>query len=157
MNWLEFAAVLFFAVGFMFPTCTCCPSPCAYCSTDAPAQVQLVISGNSNNSCTDCGNWNNTYILDRYTSGGNYCYWEVDASDGCGWTKVSLDINNVIGTYATVFHPSGTPRAMGWRSIAAGYDDCANWSSFQLSYVAPTFPAQTLCTSLASLCDVTAL
>lgn len=157
MDWILTIYVLFMPLAFLLGGCACCVSPCTYCATDAADQVQLVISGVADASCTDCTGWNNTYILDRYTLGGDFCYWEVAASDGCGWTVVALNIDDIIGVYATVFHPSGTPRAMGWRSKLAGYDDCGGWSSFNLPYVAPTFPAQTLCSANSSTALLTAL
>lgn len=62
----------------------CCGSACNGCSSTAPSQFQVVISGISNSThCTDCSQYNGTWTVTSSTDyctniggcGANFCFW----------------------------------------------------------------------------------
>jgi hypothetical protein len=69
----------------------CCPgAACPACDCGGPEQFQVVVSGVGNDACSDCGSFNNTYILDRGQSpGGRDCAVDgqiVGTQTYCVWT-----------------------------------------------------------------------
>lgn len=90
MNYLEFIAVLFFAVGFFFPGCLCCGTPCGTVSgvcSSTPASITVTATGFSNNGCSACADYNATWIVNRNTNITIFpseCYWErLETTKGC--------------------------------------------------------------------------
>jgi len=69
-------------LAFSLPGC-CCAGVCDYCTGTSPDQIAVTFSGITNDSCVDCGNLNDTFILDR-SSPSALCSWYLDIS-GNGW------------------------------------------------------------------------
>lgn len=87
MDW-QLLSILFFAVGFLLPGCSCCGVECGtgggYCSS-TPANVTITATGFTNNGCANCANYNATYIIPRDTAfpHPNNCNWQLSAAKGC--------------------------------------------------------------------------
>jgi hypothetical protein len=75
---------------FSYIRCYCCNgccagAPCAACNCGGPTQFQVVVSGVADDSCSECDQFDNTYVLDR---GSSACTTEgtVGANTTCNWS-----------------------------------------------------------------------
>jgi hypothetical protein len=139
--------------GGMGPACCCrTPGVCTYCSDAAtvPSQFSVTFTGISNNTCSDCGTLNDTYVLDWVSD----CTWQVDFSDICGFTRVSVVL---IDTAIIVrFTPSAYNSWKKAISPPASTNpiDCASISDLTIPWVGA--PGDT-CTVQYATCKITAI
>jgi hypothetical protein len=78
LTWLAIA-FLHCPAMFFWAGCPCCGCECEFCDA-TPAEMDVTISGLSNQDCTDCGSLNDTYTLacQGQTVPGADCYWQFD-------------------------------------------------------------------------------
>jgi hypothetical protein len=137
-----------FVVGFLFPSCVCCPAAgetCEQCAGNtAPSEYQIDISGVANNSCFSCASVDGTYVVPFTTSspfpGG--CIWE-DADIGigsvCGSTwSITITLGAIAGDYdvRVLVARNGLGTSTGlFEQEYASAQDCHAFSSLSLPYI----------------------
>jgi len=68
--------------------CVPCYKPCSLClNGQAPKQVQIVLAGVTNGTCSDCGDINGTYTLDWVGIISGTCSWKyIPPNAPCGFS-----------------------------------------------------------------------
>lgn len=157
MNYLELLTSLLLAgmplLGFFWAACPCCRAVCTFCSDGTRGTtVQVVISGMADTACADCELLDGTYIVPIAEAVG-FCGWRYDfpATICAFYDELFIDLG---GTNINVVLRQGVGNRHSWRSNAAGFNDCNNWSSFNL----PAFGnVTTNCTNAGSTCTLTSI
>lgn len=166
-------------LAFFWPGCPCCGGPCPdYCSDDGPAEYEVVLSGMADDLCTDCGNLDGTYVLDRdsitnFLCPGNVeCAWANSAPDGpttgvgvCTYpitiTCLSLVIQSstVISVALTVYKqgPGIYTEGYSWKKTFGSDIDCSGLSGEDIPYESDCGLANCLCDPSGATVEVTAL
>lgn len=121
--------------------CCCCP----YCQDGlTPNQMQVVLSGISNQACTDCAaNFNKTFILDKISP----CYYELAIGPHCircGLTSndayyIALILHNIgLGNTLEVLILDSlrTTSCFTWRKNYAGVPNCRLFASESIAFFA---------------------
>lgn len=95
----------------------CCPVPCGDCD-EMPRSFSVAFAGMTDNSCTDCDEFNGTYFLNYVEDSSPDCVWTGAAAQLCGnditlrltYTAgiLTLVLDNGTGTEAT-FNTGGDP------------------------------------------------
>jgi hypothetical protein len=156
MDWPALISALFFALGcaplaFFQVACPCCRG-CIWCTSGTqPSQLQVVVSGISNNSCLDCASVDGTYVLDSAAPSGTTCVWGLDISGACSYIGVGALVSSATNLTVFIFR-SGALTSLSWR--VSPPPDCATWSSLSLPVNAND---GTTCTATGSTCLVTSL
>lgn len=145
--------------------CSTCPCPgCQHCSPQAQPEIQLVISGITNSSCTRCSTLNGTFILRNAGSAEfSYCIWEYNPSGGttCSdFTRLRCQFDNDgdievnwIGTGTEIEWFNVTGLTTFPPSTATPFN-CSTINNFAIPY-SHTFSTQ--CDGSGSSCILTAL
>jgi len=147
------------ALGFARRCCCGGGSDCLRCeSGTAPQQIEVVITGVTNNFCSDCDDWNDTWILDFVTiSADDLCRWEyiIDPTS-CSATFIDGRILNVGGNaqFIIAFRSPPTVLQGSWKSNVVGSPiDCSDLAALSFSAQPIGFP----CNEDSSTCVVTSL
>lgn len=75
--------------------CNCAPRLCLSCSptSSTPLQIAVVISGMTNDTCSDCGFYNDTFIASQLAAPGNPCFWEyLPDPNFCGTDPLTVNV-----------------------------------------------------------------
>jgi hypothetical protein len=146
-------------------TCSTCPCVgCENCSPQAQPEIQLVISGVANSTCTGCSTLNGTFILRNEGSNySDYCIWEYNPSGGttCSdFTNLRCQFD-VDGDIEVNWEGVGT---IEWFSITGlttfgttgpGGFNCSTINNFSIPYSITLGTTQ--CIGTGSSCRLTAL
>lgn len=121
------------------------------CDGGGPEQFQVVISDLANDSCSDCADFNDTFVLDRVGEGViSPCIWRYTFPSAiCGRTSVSLGVG---GGGLSVFVFLGNPEH--WIKQYVSKVNCKSLNNESLSWDPFVGP---VCDGAASSCLVTAL
>lgn len=164
-------AVLAMAGFGNFPGCgPCCGVvKCANCNAgQTMEQVQVVLAGIANGTCSNCGTYNGTFILDRFGGSGSCC-WTVFVPSGpycdpgagqSDLVSFAVNIGASNNVYVTLpssgFLPSACVASYGqnWDKTISVPFDCATTLSTATSLTKHSY---TGCDLTSSTCNVTAL
>lgn len=148
-----------FVYEYMFsvdkPDCNQChickPTDCVL--DTIPESIQVVISGIANNSCTSCGSFNGTFVLDFVPSlAPALCVWRYYfPSAVCLVDFIQLNMNNGL---LTLYITQNSPPNASVSLSGAGSTNCATWSGVSLS---PPGGSPALCVMTGASATVTAL
>jgi len=117
-----------------FPCCGDCV--CNDCSGTTPSQLQIAFTGYSNNGCSNCADFNDTFICDCVSGLQNPCYWRyIFPEDVCDSNnKIEIEFND-FGASSRI---SGTidldAGFSSFREDLAASQDCAAWNGLSLSH-----------------------
>ena len=140
--------------GYGYPCCCKIECPCSHCSGATPSEVQAVISGLTNDQCSDCADLNGTYSLTQWAA-PNCCTWEYTfPASVCGFTGLILTTGFSFPSYWVKLECIHATETLYWQRTFAG--DC-QWSGYSLTtkYRWPASNAR--CFNAASSALITAL
>ena len=163
-EWAKLASGLFVPPYLKFapwyPCPDCCGTNCIHCQTGtAPNQYQIVVAGVGNASCSDCGDFNATWVVDFAGIDGHPCLWTYTLSSTiCTATILSIEFFNPgspqNGSVLVAFEVSlfGTRALHFLKTNVFGAPMDCELSSFSVGG-----PASSQCNISGATCTVTAL
>lgn len=127
----------------------CCCDMCTWCvpPSGTPDEIQVVISGVTNDGCADCGDFNDTFICSRAAF---QCYWTSDEFTVCNWAHTIRVVINDVGITVTDNHV-GPLAYVAFRKSDESVD-CANLSSESIPFLSDYD-----CDASSASCAITAL
>lgn len=79
MWWPEFLFVVFFAMGWWPCCCAANIITCSTCiNTTGYTSYTVVISGVADATCSNCSNYNGTWVVTEWASRGSRCEWSYE-------------------------------------------------------------------------------
>lgn len=172
MWWLEFAFVVFFAMGWYPCCCSVTGSDCVGCATNtAFNQYTVEISGMANATCSGCAAaWDGTHVVTAlFSTALDLCEWKVDVSSvprfpggscttSTGAVYMKIKDNGIFNDTLEVYlaEVTGTPTSpasifVKTLSVANGSTDCT-FSAVDVPYSSDNGFA---CTGASATCTVT--
>jgi hypothetical protein len=154
------------------PSCWCDQAiECSDClNGDTPLEVDVVISGVTNNSCSNCTSLNSTFRLVQVPCLFAHCHWSYIAdiaqcatSPDYYFDRITLAVNYAIGPNmhsirVTAYYRNSNcdagASAISWENTGSGRADC-QFSSLSLAFLSND--ATGFCTADSSSCTVTAI
>ena len=139
----------------------CCDISCDYCdpADSAPEELKVVFTGIANNDCTECTNYNDTFILrfDRYNTNSD-CEWNYTGTDTiCGETdqpEIFAVVKQYGGNYVWQVQltvNSSNIYTFQWDSGGSTKFNCSTKRT-----LSPTLSAGTKCDTSGASCTVEA-
>ena len=119
------------------PGCNC--SPCGCCSSGTPTELQVVLTGITNGSCSDCATLNGTYILASTLASDVNCLWQYNLPSAiCGFNYVFVQLRNIGGgtpyRIDVAIAGSSLTRYIYWWDTQTDKFDCGNFSDLSVTY-----------------------
>ena len=136
---------------------------CGECSGDTPAQIQVVIAGFEDGTCTtgDCDQFNGTYTLTQQS--GDACAWDASFSadmSGCGGSSGTATLTATYsgGTMTVqLYHPDydGAEETIEWQGSLSS--TCSGWSGESVAFNGAVSSACDVAEPTPATCSVSAV
>ncbi|MCL6504181.1 MAG: hypothetical protein K6T86_15975 [Pirellulales bacterium] len=166
--WVERPLEMGLLAAFFLAGCPCCAAGCSHCAATTPQQVQVVVSGISNGTCSQCPGLDGTYIctLSGQTGGPppqvGACLWDLSIPPLCGPTfpfdlvRMSIGTDNMPGQPHYVLVTLRTAAGGSFLIFMRRYASLPNCAALANESL-PFWQTDGKCQGAGASCTVTAL
>lgn len=147
------------AMGIGIQPCCCGGAACIFCTSGTVAdELEVTIAGLANGTCSNCGDLNDTYILQSVGEVPAGCCWTYEFSETCGWDQIVACISHPIASDYFLEVSFGRVAGAAFvvtylKNLGSDRPSC-NWSALD---VPVTAQVEDPCDDDSSTCTVTSL